>query len=217
MYICTGGRPRGRSALPGSCRSRRRALRREASRTGRGRALFQASKMVHDQVGRGHSGYRGPTNAQGSSAPWCIEEPADQSRNPGRLSPRLRADGPLVSPSGDLDGEAPGAEWGDDQAAAHVGGIRLGMAWRTERHQAVEIEVRAPLGALDDVVDLRGRPSGPQTSPRPRARRKTTWVQAVHVVPSWANAGEVRTASYVEVALSGRESWREGKEEDSDH
>jgi len=30
----------------------------------------------------------------------------------------------------------------------------LGMARRTERHQAVEIEVRAPLGALDDVVDL---------------------------------------------------------------
>jgi len=27
----------------------------------------------------------------------------------------------------------------------------LGMARRTERHQAVEIEVRAPLGALDDV------------------------------------------------------------------
>jgi hypothetical protein len=27
------------------------------------------------------------------------------------------------------------------------------MAGRTERHQPVEIEVRAPLGALDDVVD----------------------------------------------------------------
>jgi len=32
------------------------------------------------------------------------------------------------------------------------------MAPGTERHQAVEIEVRAPLGALDDVVDL-GDPS----------------------------------------------------------
>jgi hypothetical protein len=127
---------------------------------------------------------------------------------------RLRADGPLISSSGDLDGEAPGAERGDEHPATHVGGIRLGMAWRAERHQAVEIEVRAPMGALDDVVDPRGRPSGPQTSQRQRARRKTTWVQAVDVVPSWANAGKVRTASYVEVkALSCRESWREGKEE----
>jgi hypothetical protein len=33
------------------------------------------------------------------------------------------------------------------------------MAWRTERDQAVEIEVRAPLGALDDVVDLEGAPA----------------------------------------------------------
>ena len=47
---------------------------------------------------------------------------------------RLRADGPLISSSGDLGGEAPGAERGDDQAAARVGGIRLGMAGRTERH-----------------------------------------------------------------------------------
>jgi hypothetical protein len=35
----------------------------------------------------------------------------------------------------------------------------LGMARRTERHQAVEIEVRAPLGALDDVVDLEDAPA----------------------------------------------------------
>jgi hypothetical protein len=33
------------------------------------------------------------------------------------------------------------------------------MAWRAERHQAVEIEVRAPLRALDDVVDLEGAPA----------------------------------------------------------
>jgi hypothetical protein len=75
----------------------------------------------------------------------------------GRLI-RLRADCPLISPSSDLAGEAPVAEWDDDQAAARVGGIRLGMARRAERHQVVEIEVRAPLGALDDVVEL-GEPS----------------------------------------------------------
>ena len=40
----------------------------------------------------------------------------------------LRADGPLISPSRDLDGESPVAERGDDQAAADVGGIRLRMA-----------------------------------------------------------------------------------------
>src|SRR5690349_15588350 len=52
----------------------------------------------------------------------------------GRWFARLRADRPLISPSGDLCGEAPGTERGDDQAAAHVGGIRLGVAWRAERH-----------------------------------------------------------------------------------
>lgn len=34
------------------------------------------------------------------------------------------------------------------------------MARRAERHQAVELEVRAPLGALDDVVDFEGTPPG---------------------------------------------------------
>ena len=57
------------------------------------------------------------------------------------------------------------AEWGDDQAAARVGGIRLGMARRAERHQPVEIEVRAPLGALDDVVDLEGAPAATGLAP----------------------------------------------------
>jgi hypothetical protein len=41
----------------------------------------------------------------------------------------------------------------------------LGVAGRTERHQAVEIEVRAPLGALDDVVDLEGAPAATGLAP----------------------------------------------------
>ena len=41
----------------------------------------------------------------------------------------------------------------------------MGMARRTERHQAVEIEVRAPLGALDDVVDLEGAPAATGLAP----------------------------------------------------
>jgi hypothetical protein len=55
----------------------------------------------------------------------------------------LRADGPLVSPSDDLNAEAPLAERGDDQPAARVGGIRLGRL-------AVEIDIRAAaLGVLE--------------------------------------------------------------------
>jgi hypothetical protein len=68
--------------------------------------------------------------------------------------PGLRADRPLVSPAGDLDGEAAVAERGDNQPAARVRRIRLRVAPSTERHEAVEIEVRAPLGALHNVVDL---------------------------------------------------------------
>jgi hypothetical protein len=68
-------------------------------------------------------------------------------------------DRPLISPSGDLEDEAPVAQRGDHQPAPHVGGVGLGVARRTERHQAVEIEVRAALGALDDVVDFEGAPA----------------------------------------------------------
>jgi len=52
------------------------------------------------------------------------------------------------------------AERGDHQPAARVRRIGLRMAWETERHQAVEIEIRAALGALDDVVDLERAPAG---------------------------------------------------------
>ncbi len=78
---------------------------------------------------------------------------------------RLRPDLPLVSPSGHLDGEVPGAARADDQPAARVGGIRLDVARRAECHQAVEIEVRAPLGALDDVVGLEGASAATRSAP----------------------------------------------------
>src|ERR1700730_10125333 len=101
-------------------------------------------------------------SARNGSTPGCVPEDGEKSfisrllkRVPSAVASRscgqLRVGPPLVSPSADLDRKkAPGAERGDDQAAARVGGIRLGMAPGTERHQAVEIEVRAPLGALDD-------------------------------------------------------------------
>src|SRR6266404_123055 len=39
------------------------------------------------------------------------------------------------------------------------------MARGAERHQPVEVEVRAPLGALDDVVDLEGAPAATGLAP----------------------------------------------------
>jgi len=46
------------------------------------------------------------------------------------------------------------------------------MARRTERHQAVEIEGRAPLGALDDVVEFEGAPAATGLA-LPAGRTKT--------------------------------------------
>ena len=60
--------------------------------------------------------------------------------------------GPHLS-APDLDRKkAPVAEQGDDQPAARVGSIRLGMAGRAERQQAVEIEVRAPWARLTTIT-----------------------------------------------------------------
>jgi hypothetical protein len=81
----------------------------------------------------------------------------------GQLDSRLHSGCPLVGASDHGGGESPSAEWSDDEPTARVGGIRLDMAGRTERHEPVEIEVRAPLGALDDVVDL-GDPSAAAVS-----------------------------------------------------
>ena len=49
----------------------------------------------------------------------------------------------------------------------------MGMAQPTERHQPVEIEVRAPLGALDDVVDLEGAPAATGLAPPVGAAEST--------------------------------------------
>ncbi len=50
------------------------------------------------------------------------------------------------------------------------------MAWRAERHQAVEIEVRAPLGAVDDAVD----PEGTSAASAPLSQnRSLTFVGSV--------------------------------------
>jgi hypothetical protein len=53
----------------------------------------------------------------------------------------------------------------------------LGMAGRAERHQAVEVEVRAPLGALDDVVDFEGAPAATGLVPPAGAEESTVPLQ----------------------------------------
>jgi len=57
----------------------------------------------------------------------------------------LGADRPLISPSGDLTDEARVAGRGDDQVAVRVGGVGPPVAGGADRHQPVEIEVRARL------------------------------------------------------------------------
>jgi hypothetical protein len=116
------------------------------------------------------------------SVPFIVR-PAQAAAVCGLIAPWVCC--PLVSPSGDLASEAPVAKRGDDQAAASVGGICLGMAGRAECDQAVEIEVRAPLGALDDVVDLEGVPAATGLAPpagapehRPADRRSKRLVLA---------------------------------------
>src|SRR5438445_10954698 len=75
----------------------------------------------------------------------------------GQASP-LRADHPLVGPLHDLEGEATVTPRGDHQPAARVGGIGLHVAVPAQGNQLVEIEVRAPLGALGDMVHVEAGP-----------------------------------------------------------
>ena len=71
---------------------------------------------------------------------------------PSRAITKRPSNGPpIVGSLDDLEREPALPERRDHQPAPHVRGIRLGMARRAERYQPVEVEVRAPLGALDDV------------------------------------------------------------------
>jgi len=62
----------------------------------------------------------------------------------------LRADRPLISASGDLEGEAAGAERVDDQAAARVRGMRLA------RHTSRLIYGHSRFRASPDAGSARG-------------------------------------------------------------
>jgi len=48
-----------------------------------------------------------------------------------------------------------GPEGRDDEPALAEGGIRLGVAGAAEGDEAVEVEIRAPLGTLAHVVDFK--------------------------------------------------------------
>jgi hypothetical protein len=72
---------------------------------------------------------------------------------------------PFVRATDEGEGEPPSVERGDHQPAPPIGGIRLRVVGATDRHQAVEIEVGAALGALDDVMDLERAPAAPAGAP----------------------------------------------------
>jgi len=55
--------------------------------------------------------------------------------------------------------DRPCPEPGDHQPAEHVGGVRLRMARWAERHQALELEVRTPMGAIMPAFCARQRRS----------------------------------------------------------
>ena len=86
---------------------------------------------------------------------------------------RLRACRPLVGPSGDLERELARPQQRDHQPAPQVRRVRLHVAGATDRHQPVKIEVRAPLGALDDVVDLEAAPAATCLAPPAGASAST--------------------------------------------
>jgi hypothetical protein len=99
-----------------------------------------------------------------------------------------------------LDSEAPVAQQTDDEPAPSVGGIRLRMIRGTERHQAVEIEVRAALAALDDVVDLEGAPAATGLAPPAGAEESTGAPAAPDRCPARSLQSGRREAEHRDVA-----------------
>ena len=99
----------------------------------------------------------------------------------------LLSDAPFVVPLLHLAVEAAAPERGNDESTPPEGGIRPGVAVAAEGDQLVAIEVRAPLGALDHVMDLEagrgeatglaapagaGQNLGPDLAPRLETRRR---------------------------------------------
>jgi hypothetical protein len=90
---------------------------------------------------------------------------------------RGRPEGPLIGPADDLDSEAPGAEWGDDQAAVCVGGSV--WAWQGGQRATRRSRSKSPWARLTMWWDLEGAPQ-PDAQPLQRARRDTVrWIRQV--------------------------------------
>ena len=107
--------------------------------------------------GDGPEASRAVTTARASSgamvARWCTQFlglVVDPELAPAATF--LRPDRPLVGPSDHRECELALPQRRDHQPTPPVGGICLRVARRTERDQAVQVEVRAALGALDDVI-----------------------------------------------------------------
>jgi hypothetical protein len=122
-------------------------------------ALIRATRPEADHVARRHFGDRGPiVHTELLGFVVHLENAPSTAVGYARIAH-------LSAPRVTSKGEAPVAKRTDDQAATPVGGIRLRVARRAERHEAVEIEVRAALSALDDGVDLERAPVTPADAP----------------------------------------------------
>jgi hypothetical protein len=74
-----------------------------------------------------------------------------------RISTSL-LDAPLAWSARYLAVELTLSEGRDDESALAEGGVGLGVAVAAEGDQPVEVEVRAPLGAFGDVMDVQAGP-----------------------------------------------------------
>ncbi len=75
----------------------------------------------------------------------------------GSFSTSLR-DAPLAVPVPHLAAESALSEGRDDEPALAEGGIGLSVAVPAQGDQPVKVEVRAPLGALGDMVHVQACP-----------------------------------------------------------
>jgi hypothetical protein len=91
----------------------------------------------------------------------AADEPLVGSFRPGGRSPGLARspDAPLVRALHHGDAEPPPAQRLDEEASAIERRVRLGVARAAQRDQPVQVEVRAPLGSLDHMVDV--QPAAP--------------------------------------------------------
>src|SRR5437660_8518404 len=82
----------------------------------------------------------------------------DATMRGGRSISIALLDAPFASPLHHLAVESALSQGRDDESALAERGIGLGVAVAAEGDQPVEVEVRAPLGALGDVMHLEARP-----------------------------------------------------------